>query len=247
MWNYIIDGLLILIILVSTIVGIVKGLLDSVLSLFGTAIALAVSIFTAKYVAGFINKIFNFEELILTKIDESTEGGVIRIFGAELKNTEVAKFVVWVIAVIIVFLVVKLAIYILSKIFEGIAKNSPALSGINRVLGMLFGIVRGGVIVVATLAVCSLLADVPGIGTPIHEKITNTTITSGVYKYVDDFIENNLTEEKIRDIIDRIVSQVSDSKDNSTSGTGESGSTESSSTLTLPLAVENNIAHIETN
>ncbi|MGN0961226.1 MAG: CvpA family protein [Christensenellales bacterium] len=213
MWNYIIDGLLIFILVVSTIVGIAKGFFDSILSLFGTGIALAVSIFTAKYVSNFINKIFNFEELILTKIDEATSGSAITIFGTELQNSDVAKFVVWIISLIIVFLIVKLAIYILSKIFESITKNSPALSGINRVLGMVFGAVRGGVVVIALLAVCSLLSQVPGIGTPIYEKISETKITSSVYKYVDEFVEKNLTEEKIKDIIDRIVSEASSTED----------------------------------
>lgn len=225
MWNYIIDGLLILIILVSTIIGIVKGLFDSILSLFGTAIALGTSIFTAKYVSNFINKIFNFEELVLTKIDEATEGGVITIFGTDLQNTDVAKFVVWVLSLIIVFLVVKLAIYILSKIFESISKNSPTLSGINRVLGMLFGAVRGAVIVVALLAVCSLLSQVPGIGTPVYEKIADTKVTSVVYKYVDEFVEKNLTEENIKDVIDRIVSEAEGSQDNTNKDAGASGNT----------------------
>lgn len=233
MWNYIIDGLLILIILISTIIGIVKGLFDSILSLFGTAIALGVSVFTAKYVSNFINKIFNFEELVLTKIDEATEGGIISIFGTDLQNSDVAKFVVWVLSIIIVFLVVKLAIYILSKIFESVSKNSPTLSGINRVLGMLFGAVRGAVVVVALLAVCSLLSQVPGIGTPIYEKITDTKVTSVVYKYVDEFVEKNLTEENIKDVIDRIVSEVEDKQDNEDTNSQTSGNTASGGSISF--------------
>lgn len=213
MWNYIIDGLVILIVLISMIVGIVKGLFDSILSLFGTGIALVVSIFTAKYIAGFINKIFNFEEFLLTKIDETATDGVIRIFGVDLQNSDVAKFVVWVIALIIMFLIVKLAIYILSKIFESISKNNPTLSGLNRVFGMIFGLAKGGITVIALLAVCSLISEVPGIGTPIYEKIADTKITSGIYKFVDTMVEENLTEEKIKDIINRVVSDMDSNKD----------------------------------
>ena len=57
MWSYIIDGVLILILVISTIVGIVKGFFDSLLSLLGTGVAFAVAIFTAKHVSGFLNKI----------------------------------------------------------------------------------------------------------------------------------------------------------------------------------------------
>lgn len=223
MWNYIIDGLVILILLVSMIIGIVKGLFDSILSLFGTAIALTVSAFTAKYIAGFINKIFNFEEYLLTKIDESSPSGVISIFGVDLQNDEVAKFVVWVISLIIMFLIVKLAIYILAKIFESITKNNPTLSGLNRVFGMIFGLAKGGVTVLALLAVCSLISGVPGIGQPIYEKIADTKITSGIYKFVDEFVEKNLTEEKIREVIDKVVKESEDSPSTPKDDTSTSG------------------------
>ena len=91
---------------------------------------------------------------------------------------------------------------------------------------MLFGAIRGAVVVVALLAVCSLLSDVPGIGTPIYEKIDNTKVTRVVYKYVDEFIENNLTEENVKDVIDRIVSEVEDKKDTDNESTS-SGNTAS--------------------
>ena len=95
---------------------------------------------------------------------------------------------------------------------------------------MLFGAIRGGVVVLALLAVCSLLSDIPGIGAPIYEKIDNTKVTSVVYKYVDDFVEKKLTEENVKEIIDKIVSEVENGKDNkdesNTSG-GESGNTAS--------------------
>lgn len=247
MWNYIIDGLLILIIVVCAIIGIVKGLFDSILSLVGTGLALAISIFTAKYLANFINKIFNFEDLILQKLDGGEEGAI-EFFNGKFKfdNVEIAKFVVWIISLVIMFIVIKLAIYILSKIFESITKNSPALSGINRVLGMVFGVVRGGVVVLSLLAVCSLLSQVPTIGTPIYDKIANTKITSGIFKWVDEFVENNITEDTVRDIVDRIISDntPSDSSDSedSESSSGESGESGSSA---LSCRVDNNTLIIE--
>lgn len=237
-WNYIIDGLLILVILLCTIMGIVKGLFDSILSLFGTGIALAVSIFCAKFVANFINKIFNFEQFLLDKIDAAVVDGAsgttasseaTKSLIGNLPNTEVAKFGVWIVSLVIVFIIVKLTIFILSKIFESVVKNSPTISGINRVLGMVFGLIKGGITAIAMIAVCSLLCKVPGIGTPIYEKITNTTLTSKVFKYVDEYVEENLTEDKIKDIIDRITSEAS-SKENDDKS---SGSTSSSNGNTL--------------
>ncbi len=205
-WSYVIDGVLILMVLISIIVGISKGFFDSVLSLISTGLALAASVFLSKYVANFINKLFNFEDFVLQHLDGAAEGSV-KIFGViELSNVEIAKFCVWISAVIIVYIVIKLVVRILSKMFEAVVKNSIAISGLNRLLGLVFGAVKGGVMVLVALALCTLLSQLPIIGSPIYNAIQDTYVTKTVYNVVEDFVEKNLTQEKIEDIIDKIIS-----------------------------------------
>ena len=223
MWSYIIDGALILLLVVSIIIGISKGLIDSVLSLVGTGIALLASVFLSKHVANLINKIFNFEDFVLNHLDGAEEGSM-KIFGViELNNVEVAKFAVWIASVVILFILIKLVIYIVAKMFEAVIKSSPTVSGINRVLGMIFGAIKGGVMVLISLALCTLLCQLPFIGGTVYDKIQDTTITKGIYNVVEDFVENNLTQEKIEDIIDKIVSDNEVPENNEeTSGSGDS-------------------------
>ncbi len=225
MWGYIIDGVLIAIIVISAIVGIVKGLIDSVLSLFGTGIAVVAGVFGAKYLSNFVNKIFGLDSFILGKLDGGAEG-TFTLFGGEFSNVEVAKFCVWIVTVVIVFLIVKLAIFILAKIFESVTQNNPKLSGINRVLGMLFGILKGGVVSVGLVAIASLLSEIPGLGSIITDKIDETKITAFAYKYVDEYIDENLTAEKVQEIVDKIVSELDDDDDSDDTSTDD-GSTES--------------------
>ena len=113
----------------------------------------------------------------------------------QLSNVEVAKFCVWVLTIVLIFLIIKLVIFILAKIFEGVTKKSPTIGGLNRVLGMIFGMVKGAVTVVFLLVVCSLLGNVPGVGTTVSDKISESTITNWAYKYVDDFTEKNLRKK----------------------------------------------------
>lgn len=247
MWSYIIDGLLILILIICTIVGIVKGLFDSLLGLISTGLALVISVFTAKYVANFINKIFNFEALILKELDgvKAAEGsaseGVISIFGTPLKNADVAKFCVWICSVVIVFLIIKLVIYILAKVFETVTKSNPTITGINRVLGMVFGICKGAVVVVALLALCSVISQVPVLGQTVYSKIEDTKITKSIFKYVDEFVEKNLTEDKIKDIVDKIVSEASSADDsNKDEGNKDTGNESSSGTSNSGTSVASN-------
>ena len=124
MWSYIIDGALILLVVISIIIGISKGLIDSILSLIGTGIALLASVFLSKHVANLINKIFNFEDFVLNHLDGAEEGSM-KIFGViELNNVEVAKFAVWIASVVILFILIKLVIYIVAKMFEAVIKSS---------------------------------------------------------------------------------------------------------------------------
>ena len=207
MWGIIIDVILIAIIVISAIIGIVKGFVDSVLGLIGTGLALAVAVFTAKYLSNTLNNLLKIEDWVLGKLDKS--GETVKLFGGKIEyaNEEVAKFAVWVITVIVIFLIIKLALLILSKLFESVVKNSPTISGINRVLGMIFGALKGGLTVVILLGLSSMLAQVPVIGSTITEKIDDTKITNTVYKYVDDFVETQLTKEKIDGIISKIVTE----------------------------------------
>lgn len=225
MWSYIIDGVLILILVISTIVGIVKGFFDSLLSLLGTGLSFAIAVFTAKYVSPFFNRILGIEEFILNKLDATNEGTV-EFFGTRT-NAEVAKFCTWIVTVIVMFLIIKLAIFILAKIFESVTKNSPTLSGINRVFGMLFGLAKGGVWVAVILALCSAVSQVPVIGTTITNKIAETKVTSFVYKYVDDFVDNQLTQEKIDEIISKLAGESTGNNDSTPSdgGGADSGET----------------------
>ena len=208
MWSFIVDGLLILIIAVCVIIGICKGLFDSLISLIGTSVSLVVSVLVGKHIANFINKIFGFEDFVLEKLDAHNSTGVISFFNGSftLSNVEVAKFCVWICAVVILFLTILLVIHILAKLFESVVNTSPTISGVNRVLGLVFGFLRGGAIVIVLLALCSVLSQVPVIGGPIYDTIDNSKITSGIFNYVDDFVEKKLTKENIQELIDKIMS-----------------------------------------
>lgn len=209
MWGYIIDGLLILLLLVFVGIGIGKGFFDSVIGLIGTGISFVASVFLAKHVANFVNKIFNFENFVLEQLDKSNSEGVISFFGGKftLSNVEVAKFTVWICAVVILFLTILLVIHIIAKLFEAVVNKSVTISGINRVLGLVFGLCRGGAAILVLLCLCSVISQVPVIGTPVYDAIQSTKITKTVYNYVDEFVEKNLTKEKVQQLIDKIVSE----------------------------------------
>jgi uncharacterized membrane protein required for colicin V production len=202
MWSYIIDGLVIGIILVCAIIGIFKGLFSSVLGLISTALALVVSAFTAKFVSPILNNIFGLEKLFTDKL--ASGGDTLNLFGQNLPASDVAKFCVWIITVILIFAIIKLVVFVLAKLFEKITQNSPTMNKLNRILGCVFGLLKGVAFSLSLIALFSVVAEVPVIGTTIKDGIANTKVTSIVYETVDNFVDNQLTTEKVNDIISKI-------------------------------------------
>ena len=70
----IIDVIIVAILVIFGIIGFNKGFLKSIISLFSWVVCLVIAILTAKYVASWINGIYDFSSLIGGKIAENREG-----------------------------------------------------------------------------------------------------------------------------------------------------------------------------
>lgn len=198
MW---IDIVIIAIVLISVAIGLWKGFFDSLLGLVSTGLALVAGYFGARPACSFIG---NFVDLggwidgMLSKVFENPET-LVSLFGNEtlaLKRLELANFLAIVLSGVITFFVVKIGIWLLAKLFDSVVENSTIGSGLNKVLGGLFGLARGAVMVIAILLVCSLLcgSGVDALASPIQTAIDNSKVTHYVYRYVSDFAENQIVK-----------------------------------------------------
>ena len=233
----VIDIVIIAILLVFAIVGMVKGFLNTLLSLFSTFASLAVAVLFAKPVAKFLNSVFH----IVTKIGAKIAAGITNITpfqsgyspatdgltGAELKEyiasqglgvkekvyslfiedsvtfniTEasataeavdadivryigerLAGVISIVIAAVVLFIALKIAVFLLSKLFDALTKHR-AINGIDRTLGLVFGLAKGALLVCIGLGVAYLVAS-----STIEGWVENSTVTKWVYKYVTEFV-----------------------------------------------------------
>lgn len=197
MW---IDIVLIAIILVSVAIGLWKGFFDSLLGLISTGLALVAGYFGARPACSFIGNFIDLGSWIdgmLSKVFD--DNAIIALFGNEIlsvKRPELANFLAIVLSGVITFLVVKIGIWLLAKLFDSVVESSTIGSGLNKVLGGLFGLARGAVMVLAILLVCSLLcgSGVDALSSPIQTAIDESKVTHYVYKYVSDFTENQIVK-----------------------------------------------------
>ncbi len=227
----IIDVAIIAILVVFAIIGLKKGLFKSVLSIFSWFVCLLIAIFTAKYVAGWINGLYNFSGLIGKGISKSLiknndffaqsinvyqTGGkdsliaaipsdvnslITQLIKVVFSNTKVdmtssdtigsvvglglGQISMIVISGILVFIVLKIAVALLAKLFDHITKTK-IIGGLNRFLGLTLGLLRGALIVIVinlVLVGFSLVPVVNKISTPLIQN--NTYVEKVIYNTTD--------------------------------------------------------------
>ncbi len=94
------------------------------------------------------------------------------------------NFAAMVFTVIIMFILIRIAVLVLSKIFDAITKKS-ALSGLDRVLGTVFGLCKGALVVTVIL---SIMYTISPIFPQIDGWIQNSGFTNWLYAYINDIV-----------------------------------------------------------
>lgn len=233
----VIDIIVICVLALFGIVGMVKGFLNTLISLFGNLASLAVAILCAQPVSKFLNNVFHIVSgiggSIATKIAGSitpfqsaeTAGnpitsltgeqlkGIIgndsfqnKVFNLFIENSKtftvaeggtyqqadlevvtyigekIAAVIALVIAVVATFIVLRIAVLLLAKLFDAITKNR-AISGLDRAMGLLFGLFKGALLVCLVLGVFYLLAN-----TTVNGWVENSVVTKWIYQYISEFI-----------------------------------------------------------
>ena len=221
MW---LDIVLIAIIVVFAIIGIAKGFVDSVLSIFSSLISLVIAYFLAKYVASLLNSWFKLNELFGKMLGSwgVTEEGL-----AGFSREKIASLITFLVSMLLVWILIKVAIWLLSKLFDSVTANSSAISGLNRALGFLFGAVKGALVVAVALGVVSLCSSF-GLAKPENWIKEHTTITAGIYKYLDPWVTDNVAG-MVTDWADKITGEETEGEEAGETG-GETGETETPTT-----------------
>ena len=194
----IIDITLIAIVLISAFFGYKKGLVKLGAKLFAGIIAIIVTIVIYKPVSGIIINNTTIDEKIENAsiqnatnfINENdkmqngiTENVEKNILPEQARN--LSKNVVYVITALVLFVVVKIILSIVISLMDFVA-NLPILKQFNELGGIIYGMVRGGLIV----CICILLMGVYVKMNPestLNINIQNSYITKIIYENIVKF------------------------------------------------------------
>lgn len=194
----IIDIILIAIVLISAFLGYKKGLVKLGAKLFAGIIAIIVTIVIYKPVSGIIINNTTIDEKIENAIIQNatnfinendkmqngiTENVEKNILPEQARN--LSKNVVYVITALVLFVVVKIILSIVISLMDFVA-NLPILKQFNEMGGIIYGMVRGGLIV----CICILLMGVYVKMNPestLNINIQNSYITKIIYENIVKF------------------------------------------------------------
>lgn len=199
-----VDIVFICLIVIFAIIGIAKGLFESILGIFSSALSVVVAILVSKPVAAFINKMVNankfFSDLLIKWKWISSEGAT--VFGKTYTAAQIGNACTIIVSILAVWLLIKLAIWLLSKLFDNATSGSSALSGLNRVLGLIFGAAKGFLIGCVGLGLASILSicGVKGVK-PLMEK---NKMSNFIYGYVNEWVAKTV-EDRIDDVLGKNV------------------------------------------
>lgn len=194
----IIDIILIAIIVLSAFLGYKKGLVKLGAKLFAGIIAIIITIIMYKPVSGMIINNTTIDEKIENAIiqnttnfineNDKTQNGITEhveknILPEQAEN--LSKNVVYVITALVLFIAVKIILSIIISLMDFVA-NLPILKQFNEIGGIIYGIVRGALIV----CVCVLLIGVYTKMKPestLNNNIQNSYLTKIIYKNIVKF------------------------------------------------------------
>lgn len=194
----IIDIILIAIIVLSAFLGYKKGLVKLGAKLFAGIIAIIITIIMYKPVSGMIINNTTIDEKIENAIIQNTtnfinendkmQNGITEhveknVLPEQAEN--LSKNVVYVITALVLFIAVKIILSIIISLMDFVA-NLPILKQFNEIGGIIYGIVRGALIV----CVCVLLIGVYTKMKPestLNNNIQNSYLTKIIYENIVKF------------------------------------------------------------
>ncbi len=229
-FGLVVDIILVAVLVVFAVIGYKKGLLRTVLSFFSWVMCVLLAMWLAKYVAGWINGIYDFSAVIgrsisksliksndffaqavnvyeasgkdalisaiptnnkllaqlvkvvfsKSNVDMSSTNSIGSVVGANL-----GQICMVVIAGILIFFVLKIALALLMKLFKKI-EQTKVLGGLNKILGLTLGLIKGAFIVLAINCVLVALTLIPFVNKTVDPIIQDHThVEKFVYKTTD--------------------------------------------------------------
>lgn len=160
------DAVFFAILALGLLIGLIRGFVKSVCKLAGTIVSIFIA-FT--FCNAFKNTLENWFGLTTA---------LANAFGGTEAAVKAASWVSIAIAFVALVIVVKLLSWLTGKIGTALIERSPVFLKINRVLGAIFGLAEGVILIFLLLTVCYWIPS-----ESLHELLGNSTVVGAIFRW----------------------------------------------------------------
>ena len=191
-----VDIIIIAIVVLSTFLAYKKGLIAQAIKLLAVIIAVIATLLLYRPVANFIINTTNIDETIQNSIyekayevstqktnEENPENNIIegaKLAGIQQTSRELSTQIINVAVIVILFFGIKIALRFVSALANVVAKL-PILNKLNKIGGIIYGIIRGIVIVYACLLLISFVGKVDNTSF-LHKSVEESNLGKTMYE-----------------------------------------------------------------
>lgn len=183
--------------------GLYKGLVDSVLSLFNTFISLAISIFLGNRIAEYLRTQFPIDAWVdqfLYDVLKITDHNIRFLNVFEISRDKVAHFLATVVVIVFTYILLLLTIRLIRNLLDPLTDKDSPLQGVNRLLGLAFGTIKGVAVICGFFIIISLVSFVQPIADKLEPLIQETKITKVIYDRTNQFVKDKIKDKIVGDI-----------------------------------------------
>ena len=159
---------------------------------------------------------------------------------ADIVSGAFASIIFTIIVGILLFILIKIVVSLASKLFENIA-HIRTLGALNKVFGLIFGMLKGGLIIITLSFVLTFLTVIPKVNKDVSPLIQNhTKIAKPIYSFTDDIVEKHIVKGNV---IQKWINNLWENKKSTNNTPVPEISDEPNGSLTKPynITLSNNI------
>lgn len=119
-------------------------------------------------------------------------------------GSKLGMIALMVIVAIVLFILIKIAVRLLAKLFDAITKKS-AISGLDRLLGGVVGLIKGALFVFIVLSMLYALNSLPFINSWFDGLVNESTITYKIYNWIQDLFTFIISKVDISGMISNMM------------------------------------------
>lgn len=102
----------------------------------------------------------------------------------ETIGSSAGNLILMAICLIVAYLIIKLVLFLLSKLFSKIKKSSRAINSVDKVLGFFMGAVKGLVIFAVICVIVNMLQSLPAVANALDVVFNKSVIARPIYNFV---------------------------------------------------------------